>query len=264
MRRWKGFSRKRILLGVHNARIKQRERLIKLWKLGRLPTQQVATVSKDGVPLKWPDVEYYSERKATIHYQAVDPARLRNHIMRPRDYPPPPLVSPLVAKEMLHVYVQTACKDSRYRVNPNIVGNWPTVVGEIPKATTGWYHGFHPCSTKGVAEEGLLPRTCMRKCFFRRRFGPCLFLCGDFQNAFNWAQYVDIGFMLIEGQDQWVRYFCAAVAVIPDDEYEYDSIERQVIRPACICYDLRKESELRKLGRMISPHAGRFEVGAIR
>ena len=141
------------------------------------------------------------------------------------------------------------------------------VLGPIWPTSNVSYHGTSPWNLPSILDEGLCPRVCERKCDDRPKMGAIAMSVSQYKSAASWSQYGDAGYLKYvyeqcePEQCHPLGWFANAVLVFDDDdgvEFVLGNMHTQPRFPICAIIELRTESQLKSLGRYITPFVGRF------
>ena len=216
--------------------------------------------------------EYYSESKIVYHNAPVHPASLFNYIMLPRDFgrqPAPKIEKHDAYNELRSLLAPVAEQFGLPLVANPITDACPFYLGVMPDVTSRgvFYHGSSICCLFRVA-DGMRLKPCVskRQCSWLELAGEWLHLTAKWQVASQHSQYTDLGACNRSKPNGW---FVNMIAIVkksdcgpsygPDDGAKW-LIRRADVEVSALCFEVRRESELKSMRRYISPHVGVFKV----
>ena len=219
----------------------------------------------------WSEPEYYCEGKISKLEKPIFPGLLTNHIMLPRDYGriPNPEGDKFEAQKALYFYLRPIAEKFKLGIYVNPIGDeYPVVIGEVPSRlpTECLFHGSHFGSTESIASKmELCPVLTKNQCKLLEVAGPWIHLSNQFRDASAWSVYSDLG---MYSRGKYSRWFVNLVCLINVDDQH--SPPPPVHGPWCmrgtnckvaaLVFEVRSESELRKMNRYISPYVAKFVI----
>ena len=222
--------------------------LVSTYPRGQLPMQRAVARGSNGCPLLPHQLEVYDESKIRCgRYYAH---KLINHIMWPRPHRRSPEVVRARAEDILVAYCCHVAPG--LPVSRCCLGVVSVVVGTAPQSHSVKYHGAHPGAVRGIIDHSLQARTCLRRCEERSRMGNRLITTEAYGTASRWSQYVDVGVLTIGRPIGW---FTNVVCIIHDPSGVIQHASTGRFYPAAFAFELKKESELYKANKWISPYA---------
>ena len=224
-----------------------------------LTGQRNLALDWNGKPVTRNELNFYASSSCVIHDEAVDPARLRCHIMRPRAYPPKPIVDFYRAREILGAFLASVATQFGVPVSLCCISPVVFVIGTLPFENDVLYHGTNLNSLRSLLSHGLKPMRCGRKGWERNRFGRKLFSTFTLEQASNWSQYCDVGILASNNKADHINWFANCVAIIPDRDFKLSvGVFSKRVWPPAYLVELLEETDLLAFGRYIGPHFGNF------